>query len=210
VARLASLLEAVPELGRADLAEALVAICGASRALPGIASSLGDEAANILAWEAPAPVTFADGEPGAALRRGVAAHLLGIAALDLTGRLDMPGVGRALSEVADAAAGLALQVATGDSATRVAVIALGKWGGSELNYASDIDLVMVHEGDEDAAVAATARLIDLLSSRSEDGIAFRSDLDLRPRVPPARCRDRSSRTLPTGSDGRRPGSSRRC
>lgn len=179
-ARLTALLESVPALGRHELAEALVAICGASRALPSIATALGDDAAAILSWDAPPPASFIAGDPVAALRREVAAHLLGIAALDLTGRLDMPGVGRALSEVADAAAGAALRAATGDSETRVAVIALGKWGGRELNYASDIDLVFVHDGDQAEAERIAVSFVDLLAHRGSDGIAFRVDVDLRP------------------------------
>jgi glutamate-ammonia-ligase adenylyltransferase len=179
--RLASLLESAPELARSALGPALVAICGASRALPSIASSLGEDAAEFLSWDSPAAVSLhTDGDPAAYLRRAVAAHLLGTAALDLTGRLDMPGVGQTLSEVADAAAGLALQVATGDSASRMAVIALGKWGGRELNYASDIDLLFVHDGDQGEAERIAVLFVDLLSRRGSEGIAFRVDADLRP------------------------------
>ena len=180
-ARLAALLESVPALGQPELADALVAICGASRALPSIAATLGDDAAAFLSWDSPAALSLdASDDPVTSLRRGVAAHTLGIAALDLTGRLAMPGVGRALSEVADAAAAMALRVAAGDSGTRVAVIALGKWGGRELNYASDIDLVFVHDGDEGEAERIAVSFIDLLSRRASDGVAFRVDADLRP------------------------------
>jgi glutamate-ammonia-ligase adenylyltransferase len=62
----------------------------------------------------------------------------------------------------------------------MAIIALGKWGGRELNYASDIDLVFVHDGDADAATAAAARFIALLAERTDSGVAFRVDADLRP------------------------------
>jgi glutamate-ammonia-ligase adenylyltransferase len=65
----------------------------------------------------------------------------------------------------------------------IAVIALGKFGGSEINYGSDLDLVFV------AAPGArnlpkiqrlAAELMDMLSSRMELGTAFKTDARLRP------------------------------
>ena len=44
----------------------------------------------------------------AAIRRRTTGRLLAVAAADLTGRLDMPAVGRALSDAADEAAAAAL------------------------------------------------------------------------------------------------------
>ncbi len=81
--------------------------------------------------------------------------------------------------------------ANGDLA-RFAVIALGKLGGAELNYASDVDLLFVR----DEAVENTARrvgmsvsdyferlaqlVIKLLSEATSSGIAYRVDMRLRP------------------------------
>ena len=95
----------------------------------------------------------------------------------------LPAVGAALSALADAAAGAALDRALEEAertGMRLAVVALGKWGGNELNYASDIDVIFVHHGDAEAAVAVAARFIDLLSARAPEGIAFRVDAGLRP------------------------------
>ncbi|MCC7176663.1 MAG: glutamine-synthetase adenylyltransferase [Bryobacterales bacterium] len=71
-----------------------------------------------------------------------------------------------------------------------AVISLGKLGGRELNYSSDIDLMFVHGGGaaEDAEQAAhhdffrrlTNRVLDLLSAYSTEGRCYRVDLRLRP------------------------------
>jgi len=180
-ARLASLLEAVPGLARhAGLVDVIVAICGASRVLPTIAASLGSDAVRVLERGAVDHPSFGETAEVAALRRGVAEQILAIAALDLTGRLAMPEVGTALTELADAAARAALKTATAGSSTRIAVIALGKWGGGELNYASDIDLLFVQDGDEDEAGGVASRFIDLLSRREGGGVAFRVDADLRP------------------------------
>ena len=72
-----------------------------------------------------------------------------------------------------------------------AVIGLGKLGGRELNYSSDIDLMFVYGGNGDTAEPDTItnkeffkkianRCTDLLSTHTADGICYRVDLRLRP------------------------------
>lgn len=186
--RLARVLPAAPALASESsrdplLAEALVAVCSSGRALTAALTALGDDALEPLRWASPpAPrIEAAGSDPGLAIRRGVRRHMLGIAALDLTRRIDMPAAGIALADLADAAADAALRSVARPGDPSMAVVALGKWGGRELNYASDIDLVFVHEGDEAALAARLAeRFIAILSSRTADGIAFRVDPDLRP------------------------------
>ncbi|MCJ7725524.1 MAG: DUF294 nucleotidyltransferase-like domain-containing protein, partial [Acidimicrobiia bacterium] len=126
-----------------------------------------------------------DDLPGASarLRNGVRRAMLGIAVGDLTGRLSMPEVGRALSDLADEAAATALEEAeriTGSTVT-MTVVAMGKWGGRELNYASDIDVLFVYEGGE-AAGAAARRIAETFIAILDGGGngAFRVDADLRP------------------------------
>ena len=74
------------------------------------------------------------------------------------------------------------------------VLAMGKLGGGELNFSSDVDLVFVHPetdafaaGDDDALARAQAyyprlaqRLIRLLDHKTDDGFVFRVDTRLRP------------------------------
>jgi [glutamine synthetase] adenylyltransferase / [glutamine synthetase]-adenylyl-L-tyrosine phosphorylase len=67
------------------------------------------------------------------------------------------------------------------------VIALGKLGGRELNYSSDIDLIFVYAGDVEHAgtsaeffKAAANRMTDMLSTYTEEGSCYRVDLRLRP------------------------------
>jgi glutamate-ammonia-ligase adenylyltransferase len=72
----------------------------------------------------------------------------------------------------------------------VAVIAMGKMGACELNYSSDIDLIVLfdaerHGGDgyDEARMAlqrATRNMAKTLSDISADGYVFRTDLRLRP------------------------------
>jgi glutamate-ammonia-ligase adenylyltransferase len=69
-----------------------------------------------------------------------------------------------------------------DPASRFSVIALGKLGGRELNYSSDIDLMFVYSGDRDAVFfkAAANRLTEVLSVYTSEGLCYRVDLRLRP------------------------------
>ncbi len=70
------------------------------------------------------------------------------------------------------------------------VLAMGKMGAFELNYSSDIDLIVFYDPaapavPQDAAPAAlfvrlTQRLVRLLQERTADGYVFRTDLRLRP------------------------------
>jgi glutamate-ammonia-ligase adenylyltransferase len=68
---------------------------------------------------------------------------------------------------------------------RFAVISMGKLGGYELNYSSDIDLLFVcdvaEKNDEYSFYSALARQITSdLSSPTEEGVLYRVDLRLRP------------------------------
>ena len=68
---------------------------------------------------------------------------------------------------------------------RFAVISLGKLGGTELNYSSDIDLMYVceaTEGERERAFydALARRVTEYLSAPTEEGTLYRVDLRLRP------------------------------
>ena len=101
-----------------------------------------------------------------------------IAARDLAGRR-LEDVVAEISAVAEACLEAAVREVAPD--LRLAVIGLGKLGGAELNYSSDVDLLFLHEGDAAAlAERAAARLIALLSDPTAEGIALRVDPTLRP------------------------------
>jgi glutamate-ammonia-ligase adenylyltransferase len=112
----------------------------------------------------------------------------------------------ALSRLADAAIGAGLRhllrglAASGAIApiapsdpewgSGLIVLGLGKLGGQELNYSSDIDLILLHDPASPAAPAPdraqsfygrVARdLVRILDERTGDGYVFRTDLRLRP------------------------------
>lgn len=82
-----------------------------------------------------------------------------------------------------------------DSYSRLVVLALGKLGGQELNYSSDIDLLLVYDDDGMTTGRGTRResisnadffsnvvreLVHLLSANTPRGIVYRVDLRLRP------------------------------
>jgi [glutamine synthetase] adenylyltransferase / [glutamine synthetase]-adenylyl-L-tyrosine phosphorylase len=70
------------------------------------------------------------------------------------------------------------------------VLAMGKMGSNELNYSSDIDLIVFYDADTPALapgiepgaffVRLTRALVKLLQERTADGYVFRTDLRLRP------------------------------
>src|SRR4051812_1132408 len=127
---------------------------------------------------------------------------LAIAMADIAGTWDVDKVTAELTRFADACVGGALRFllraqATGAGVPEVAedacgltVLAMGKYGAFELNYSSDIDLVVFYDagkfpfakrGDpRGAAVDIVRGLVKLLSETTGDGYVFRVDLRLRP------------------------------
>jgi [glutamine synthetase] adenylyltransferase / [glutamine synthetase]-adenylyl-L-tyrosine phosphorylase len=127
------------------------------------------------------------------LRRQGVALITAIA--DLNGIWDLTRVTRILSDFADSALDIAIAAAIeervpGAEPKGFAVIALGKHGGRELNYSSDIDPIFLYDPETlphreredvaDSAVRIGRRVIELLSARDENGYVFRVDMRLRP------------------------------
>ncbi len=118
-----------------------------------------------------------------ALRHFQKWELLRIAACDTFGLMDFKATTLQLSLLADGIVQLALWHACqelGREAPDFCVLAMGKLGGEELNYSSDIDLVFVCEGDGGAYAALAQRLIRGLSDMTATGFLYRVDMRLRP------------------------------
>ncbi len=134
--------------------------------------------------------------PADALRVAYREQLLGIAALDLTAADPLeafPATAESLADLADAALEAALVVARAEvgpaaEETRLAVIAMGKTGGRELNYISDVDVIFVAEpaagATEERAVAVATdlatRLMRVCSAATAEGALWQVDPALRP------------------------------
>jgi len=169
------LTEAHPDLaGRleddARLRDAVVAVTAASRSLTELL--LGEPVAiDVLADLARRPPL----NPGEELRRWKRLELLRIAARDLLGLDELPAVGAALARMATEVLDAAVASA-GPAAEGLAVIGMGKLGGAELNYSSDVDILFVRAGaaspDDDARTARA--VLDVART------CFRVDVDLRP------------------------------
>ena len=132
---------------------------------------------------------------GIALRQQRQGVALVTAIADLAGFWDLTRVTRILSDFADHALDWAIAAAIeervpGAPNQGFAVIALGKHGGRELNYSSDIDPIFLFDPDTlphrerddvaEAAVRYGRRVIELLSKMDEHGYVFRVDMRLRP------------------------------
>lgn len=114
------------------------------------------------------------------LRRFRRRAMLRVAARDLGGA-PFEEVVAEVSAIAEACIALACRAVAPDG---MAVVALGKLGGAELNYASDVDLLFVHAGGgaerQEEAERRAAELIRLLAEPTAEGIALRVDPTLRP------------------------------
>jgi glutamate-ammonia-ligase adenylyltransferase len=123
-----------------------------------------------------------------------------IALRDLLGIATLADTTSEISALADVLIAAALEQAEaqmrkryGDavvSSLRFAVLALGKLGGNELNYSSDVDLLYLFSGPESShgdisqreyAIRLAQTVTDVLSRATPEGAIFRIDLRLRPR-----------------------------
>ncbi len=141
-----------------------------------------------------------------ALRRAKARAALLIALADLGGIWTVEDVTRSLTRLADALLAATVNWLLRDAARAgkfapadpqapsnncgYVALAMGKHGAGELNYSSDIDLIILFDpetaplsgGTEPATffVRLTKRLVNILQDVTEDGYCLRVDLRLRP------------------------------
>ncbi len=125
----------------------------------------------------------------AAIRRLKRREVLRVACRDLAGGASVEDVGRELTYLAEGALRAALSSLEEEHSpppgARFAVIGMGKLGGDELNYASDIDVLFAFDGPDDRtgyawATAMAEGLLQRLAAITEEGQAFRVDASLRP------------------------------
>lgn len=122
-----------------------------------------------------------------ALRRAKTRVTMEVGVCDLAGEIDFRQVAKILSALADASIDAAVSHALAErkmTGAKLAVIALGKLGGREIGYGSDLDLVFVHEeiDEENAAnvIRVAQRALRLLDAPHGDGAGYELDTRLRP------------------------------
>ena len=151
------------------------------------------------------PIDAPEAEVGSALRRARRRIALAVGLADIAGAWSLREVTAALSQFASAACSVALRAqlarlsaegafAAGcegwEKDSGLIVIGMGKLGGKELNYSSDIDLILLYDpdvaplADRHAAPSHFMRLarrfVDMLAAPTIDGRVFPVDLRLRP------------------------------
>jgi glutamate-ammonia-ligase adenylyltransferase len=142
------------------------------------------------------------------LRQFKKRYLLRITIRDITGETDIQSSMDELTILAEIIISEALEYSWKfmtlkygmPSESVITLVAVGKLGGEELNYSSDIDLMAVYDNDDgqtsgipnqagviynkitnhEFSCKVTELLSKLLSSQTEDGIAYRVDMRLRP------------------------------
>ena len=213
-ARAAEALAALDGIDPGPLRDLLAGAAGCSPYLAGLMQREAAWLAGALAGDpdgaldavleslAPGPVA----EVGPALRRAKARVALLAGLADLGGVWGLDAVTRALTRLADRATDVALKSALLpdlvrgrlpgqgeadlDTAGGLVALAMGKMGALELNYSSDIDLILLFDdarfdsGDLAEArsvfLKVARRAMALLSDNTGDGYVFRTDLRLRP------------------------------
>lgn len=176
----------------------------------------GIDAATARIWRDFEAIDPADGVDAVmkALRVAKRRAAVAVALADIAGLWDLVQVTGAISETAER--GLAASwrhalleqirrgklplEAVGDPITGSGLVclAMGKFGARELNYSSDIDLIVLYDDAlpvyadhtelRQAFVNATRTMVKLMEERTADGYVFRTDLRLRPdpnSTPPA-------------------------
>jgi [glutamine synthetase] adenylyltransferase / [glutamine synthetase]-adenylyl-L-tyrosine phosphorylase len=153
---------------------------------------------------APAPGGAAEAEWMGQLRRWRRREFVRVAWRDLASSADLAETLADLSAIADAAIIAACEFATRTLAARhgvprsprgeaqpLIVVGMGKLGGGELNFSSDVDLIFLfpEHGETDGThpmaneeffTRCGQMLVRLLDAPTEDGLVFRVDLRLRP------------------------------
>ncbi|WP_370154966.1 bifunctional [glutamine synthetase] adenylyltransferase/[glutamine synthetase]-adenylyl-L-tyrosine phosphorylase [Ferrovibrio sp.] len=167
-----------------------------------------DRAMAALREAAAAPALAEDGPEALALplRRAKRQIALATAVADIAGLWPLERITETLSDFAalavDSAMAVLLRAAAANGelvlpdpadpcrGSGFVALGMGKLGARELNYSSDIDLIMLYDQEvvryqgrksaQECFVRLTQQMVKLLNERTEDGYVFRTDLRLRP------------------------------
>jgi len=171
----------------------LALLAGASDAAPGLLVTdpglLAPLTGDLAPWgvadverAARAALAHPGPEAGRRLARAQRRGLLRVALRDLAGLAGFDAVAAELSDLAEGVLRAALDHVVADlgAGAGLAVIAMGKLGGAELNYVSDVDVLFVTRGDPGPATRAAERLLRLVGGVTPEGRPYELDAALRP------------------------------
>ena len=121
------------------------------------------------------------------LRRFKHVETLKLSMMYLNGELEPGYLGNYISMIADAVVNVGLEVALKEMKPaksrkkEIVVIGMGKLGGMEMGYNSDLDVIFVYNGDDHEYYSKLGqKLISVLSIPTGEGFAFKIDMGLRP------------------------------
>jgi glutamate-ammonia-ligase adenylyltransferase len=142
---------------------------------------LFDEVCRGVALDEPRPLPAGEGEPMETARAWKRAELLRIGIADVMGLVDLSQTHAEITRLAEACLRFALEQARRELKLKTlpfAIAAMGKFGGQELGYGADLDVLFVGEGTEAGKLAA--RVIEFMSRPTSGGKLFDVDARLRP------------------------------
>jgi glutamate-ammonia-ligase adenylyltransferase len=167
-------------------------LIGAARLFPQVITDFLENGGDAAVTQA---LSLSGETVGETLRKRRHALALAVALADLAGEKSLEWVTNALSDFADTAMDEALRQAMlervpDEEPTGLAILALGKLGSRELNYSSDVDLILLFDPERlprrprddvgEAAVRYGRRFVELMQQRTADGYVARIDMRLRP------------------------------
>ncbi|MBI5141599.1 MAG: bifunctional [glutamate--ammonia ligase]-adenylyl-L-tyrosine phosphorylase/[glutamate--ammonia-ligase] adenylyltransferase [Nitrospirae bacterium] len=121
------------------------------------------------------------GDRASAIRRFKLMEDVRLGILFLNGEIGLSGLLRALTKTAEAVLGETFEsTKPAEIVNEMAVIGLGKLGGWEITYGSDLDVIFLHAGDGEYTTRHAEAIIKAISSYTREGIAYKLDTRLRP------------------------------
>jgi glutamate-ammonia-ligase adenylyltransferase len=128
-----------------------------------------------------------------AIRRFKNTETLKLCLRDLNDEVDSLYVGRCLTKIAEASLEIAIRLAyevVGSNSPRhgidgnssdMVIIGMGKLGGMEMSYNSDLDITFIYDGDDQEYFSRLGqKIISILSIPTVEGFVYKIDLGLRP------------------------------
>ncbi len=133
------------------------------------------------------------------LRRFKNTEMLRVAMNDVEGELDLIEVTTQLADLGDVVLRAAIRIARAlierrhgvIPGSQLVVLGMGKFGGREMNYSSDLDLIFIYQGEGESSgerslgvgqyyAKVVQRLISTLTLATREGVAYPIDTRLRP------------------------------